>query len=151
MVIKIIITIFIISLFANTCLAATKANSLTNQKYSDIERKDHKRDNETKAKQLSRNMKVYRYAERKKDLLKDVKPKEHMTSHVDRGRPISGATAKNRYGLSYKPRYRETVNVEKGTMAKKTKVVGGDPGRGELTVTEKIRKTMTSNLTKLPN
>jgi len=108
--------------------------------YDDIKRRDRERDANTPAKPLEKESIVRRYAQRKKDLQRDIKPGEHFTAPVKPGRPPGAQTAQKRYGLEKPPKWEGTVRLDKELPVKKNKATGGQPGYGEGISTQKIPK-----------
>jgi len=54
------------------------------------------------------------------------------------GRPLSQATAKNRYGLKKKPEAVMTIKIPGNQTVRKGKVIAGSPGYGEISSTKRI-------------
>ena len=105
-------------------------------------KRDGARDGATLAKPLTKDRKVWRYntAKRAKtESRKGLAPGRHTTSKIHPGRPPSAAVAKKRYGLPQKPQVRQTIILPKGQKVRSNKVLGGEPGRGELTSTKRVK------------
>ena len=109
--------------------------------WRDVRTRDHRRDNRTPAKPLERDARVYRYTSKEDaaTLRRDgVPPRTHLTSRGGSGRPPSAGRAQRQYGLEKKPDTRVTIDVPAGTSVRKNRVMGGEPGRGEMTTTERL-------------
>jgi hypothetical protein len=99
--------------------------------------RDLARDNAARITRLQSERRVYRYAtesQTREFERKGFPPLSHFTTSEGPGRPLSGAAAKERYGLPYRPDRRLGVTLPEGTTLKSNKVVGGAPGYGELRV-----------------
>ncbi|KAB2890146.1 MAG: hypothetical protein F9K32_09890 [Desulfobulbaceae bacterium] len=87
---------------------------------------------------MGSDRKVYRYypsvGKARSDLRKGIPAGRHLTASGPGriGRPIEGATAQERYGLAYRPKARVTVTVPNDSLVKKGKVIGGQPGYGQI-------------------
>lgn len=106
-----------------------------------IYKKDLARDAKTVAKPLAKEQQVHRYTTAKqaqKEVKSGLQPGTHTTSALAQGRPLSGNHAKDRYGLEKSPTVRTVWRLPAGTKVKKNKVVGGEPGVGELNVSETV-------------
>lgn len=128
----------------------TKDKNIDKDKAEKLMLKDQERDKATKAKPLPKSQNVHRYTRFKKDLSRDIKPGEHMTSDAKPGRPPSGEKAQKMYGTQKKPKYRGTIQLEKGQPVKQNKVIGGMRGLGEKTSTKSIPKGNVNKIIKLP-
>jgi hypothetical protein len=103
--------------------------------------RDVQRDAATKALPLARPRMVHRYTtiERARhESRHGIPPSTHMTSKARPGRPLSSESAKNRFGLPRVPNVRETIRLPRGTLVRPNKVLGGQPGFGELTSPRRI-------------
>jgi hypothetical protein len=99
-------------------------------------RRDLARDATSQIKLLPAPRTVFRYttqAQARRELARGIAPGRHMTSHARPGRPLRAARAKERYGLPQEPEVRETVRLPAGQPVRVNRVVGGEPGRAELT------------------
>lgn len=126
----------------------TKDKNIDKDKAEKNMLKDRKRDKATKAKPLAKDEMKHRYVPFKKDLSRDIKPGEHMTN-AKPGRPPSGEKAQKMYGTPKKPKYRGTIQAEKGQPVKKNKVIGGERGRSEMTSTKPIPQKNVKKIIKL--
>ena len=119
----------------------TKGTKHDAKYWHDLRAREHGRDNRTPAKPLERDARVYRYTN-KEDAAKlrrdGVPPRTHMTSRGGPGRPPPAGAAQRREGLQTKPEARVTITVPAGTPVKKNRVMGGEPGRGEMTATKQL-------------
>lgn len=61
-----------------------------------------------------------------------------MTAQASKGRPVSADTAQKRFGIKHRPQMRITARINKGHPVKKNKVIGGEPGYGEITSPKRI-------------
>lgn len=127
----------------------TQDKNIDKNKTNKVLLKDQERDKATKAKPLPKSQNVHRYVRFKKDLSRDIKPGEHTTSDAKRGHPPSREKAQKMYGTPKKPKYRGTIQVEKGQPVKKNKVIGGERGRGEMTSTKPIPQKNVKKIIKL--
>ena len=121
--------------------AARKKAPKKEKNYKEIAAHDRHRDNNTTAKPLEKPRTVRRYtssADAKYIKAKGVPANTHMTARIPKGRAISAGKAKNRYGLKDKPDTRLTIQIPKGHPTKKNKVIGGEPGWGEITSPKRI-------------
>jgi len=97
--------------------------------------RDLARDNASRATHLKMERRVYRYtteSQAREAQRKGFPPQTHFTVSESPGCPLSGSTAKKRYGLPNTPNRRLSVTLPEGTTVKSNKVVGGAPGYGEL-------------------
>ena len=135
--------------FCGQCLGAVSgtiarsgSSSPKKPPYSAIRRRDAARDAKTPAKPLARPQTVYRYTSKQQaqvEMRKGLPPGKHMTANAPAGRPPSSATAKRSYGLNRQPTGRETIVLPKGQPVKTNKVLGGTPGKGEITSTQRVQ------------
>lgn len=116
--------------------------------YSEIKHRDYIRDARTHPQALQKTIIVRRYTQRKKDLLRDIKPGEHFTSPIKSGRLPGAYTAQRRLGLEKKPNWVANVRLDKGQMVKKNKAMGGLSGYGEITSTKRTPKSNVFNIRK---
>jgi hypothetical protein len=96
---------------------------------------DQLRDAQTKAIRLSKPRRVYRFTtlqQAKAYKRHGVPPGTHFTSGAGPGRPPSASLTKERYGLPRKRGARVEVELPAGTQVKVNKVLGGQPGYGEV-------------------
>ncbi len=117
--------------------AKTFARSAMNKLF----KREAARDATTAAKPLTESRTVWRYTTRKKAAQESrhgLAPGRHTTARVTPGRPPSPETAQRVYGLPRKPNVRETWRLPSGTSVKSNKVIGGAPGKGELTPTKRL-------------
>ncbi len=108
---------------------------------SRILRRDLLRDLGLRPRRLARPRTVFRYTTREqaqRELRQGLRPGTHMTASGGAGRPLSPRTAQGRYGLPRPPQVRETIRLGKGTPVRPARVLGGEPGRGELTSPRRI-------------
>lgn len=104
-------------------------------------RGDWLRDRVTRVRPLPKGRTVFRYTTRgqaRQELRQGILPGRHLTARGTPGRPLSGARAQHRYGLSQPPAVRETLRLPKGQLVRPNKVLGGAPGVGELTSPRRI-------------
>lgn len=123
-------------------IARSGSSSQKKPSYSAIRRRDAARDAKTPAKPLARPQTVYRYTTKRQaqmDMRKGLPPGKHMTANASAGRPPSSATAMKSYGLNRQPTGRETIVLPKGQPVRTNKVLGGTPGRGEITSTRRVQ------------
>ena len=120
--------------------------------YKALKQRDAERDSKLKAKPLERTRSVNRWVTPKQashEKKSGIAPDRHFTSSSHSGRPESAANAKSRYGLGANRTVRETVVLPKGSMMKKGKAIGGEPGRGEIVSAQKIDPKYIKNQTKV--
>jgi hypothetical protein len=99
--------------------------------------RDLARDNAARITRLQSERQVYRYtteSQARQFEREGFPPHSHFTASEGPGRPLNGLTAQERYGLPYTPNRRLGVTLPEGTTLKSNKVVGGEPGYGELRV-----------------
>lgn len=111
------------------------------RRVADTLARDLARDRASRTTRLRAERRVYKYTTESKALLferQGFPPRTHFTASAGPGRPLSGITAKERYGLTYTPNRRLSVVLPEGTAVKANKVVGGAPGYGELRVEKRI-------------
>ena len=121
---------------------------------------NYKRDKARDAKLAFKPNKETEYRERytskgqaEKEAKKGLSPKTHLGDKVIPGRLPTQEKAAKQYGIDKKNAKVRTVwRVDKGTPVKSAKVIGGAPGKGELTVGKRIppenRRSMTTTQTK---
>jgi len=132
------------SLFRAAVRSTTRSAERQAERTVQIERafvRDAVRDAATPAKATQSVRRVQRYtsaAQAQRELSEGIAPGSHMTPNVARGRGINSTTASQRYGLTEKPERVLTVEIPSGTNVRTNKAMGGSPGRGELTATERI-------------
>jgi len=103
--------------------------------------RDLARDNASRLTRLQTERRVYKYttdSHAREFKRKGFPPLTHFTASQGPGRPLSGRTAQERYGLSYTPSRRLGVTLPVGTSVKSNKVVGGAPGYGELRIEKRL-------------
>ncbi len=74
------------------------------------------------------------------------RPWTHFTGPVRPGRPLSAATAGDRFGLRRVPQRVEKVTLPAGTRVKKLKVHGGGPGQAEWVLVDRLQRAAVSIL-----
>lgn len=102
-------------------------------------KRDLVRDSVTAAKPLKART-VFRYTSKTRatqEVRFGLKPGVHMTSVARPGRLLSSKVAQKRYGLPYNPQIRETLRLQ-NQRVRLNKVIGGEPGYGEITSNDKI-------------
>jgi len=98
---------------------------------------DRLRDRNLPVKTLPEPRRVFRYTTNKQAQFyrrRGVPSGTHFTTRAGPGRPLSAVHAKERYGLPRMPSTRVQVALPKGTPVKSGKVIGGEPGVGELKI-----------------
>jgi hypothetical protein len=106
--------------------------------------RDLERDRASAARRLSREATTFRYtskAESERELRSGIRAGSHFTSKARPGRPLEARSARARYGLPSVPEVRETVRLQKGTMVRRNRAIGGMRGVGEITSTGKTNGT----------
>ena len=107
-----------------------------------VEKFDRSRDLNLPVKPMRDSRMVSRYTSMKQAKIGQVNglaPNTHMTSKaIVPGRPLSQATAKDRYGLKNEPEAVMTVRIPRDQPVRKGKVIAGSPGYGEITSTKRI-------------
>jgi len=96
---------------------------------------DRWRDSKAPVKRLTQPRSVYRYTTKGQAQLyrrSGVPSGVHFTVKAGPGRPLSAGHAKSRYGLPRIPTTRVEAVLPRGTPVKTGKVLGGEPGYGEL-------------------
>lgn len=104
-------------------------------------RGDLLRDRATAAKPLARPRTVFRFTTRQqawREAAMGIAPGRHMTATAKPGRPPAAATAQHRYGLPRRPEVRETIRLPTGQPVRHNRALGGSPGVGELTSSERV-------------
>jgi hypothetical protein len=104
-------------------------------------RRDHARDLRTVPKSLARPRTMYRYApapRAKVEVRRGIPPGRHLASRRAVGRPLGARRAQKVYGLPKKPGAVETVRIPAKQPVRVNKVIGGAPGRGEVTSPNRI-------------
>ena len=130
-------------ILAKQAIRGNKQGSVTvRQKNQAIQRWDAARDKTLPVKKMEQSRTVSRFTSIKQarmEQLGGIAPKTHMTAaKVHPGRPLSRATARDRYGLFRKPNAVMTVTIPKGQPVRRGKVVAGQGGYGEITSTRRI-------------
>lgn len=143
LIFRVLIIVFSLVIGSTSNGIAQKAEA-----YKDIEKRDHKRDDKLKAKPLEKDTKFWRYADKKKDLQRDLRPKEHLTP-ARPGRPPGAKEAQRRFGLNKEPNYRADIMEKKGQPMKDGKIIGGKPGYNESTPQKKTAKENILGIIKL--
>ena len=103
--------------------------------------RDLARDSTSRTTRLGAERRVYKYTTESKALIferKGFSSGTHFTSSAGPGRPLSGKSAEQRFGLDYRPDRRLGITLPEGTQVKANKVVGGSPGYGEIRVEQPI-------------
>lgn len=96
---------------------------------------DRWRDSQIPIMRLTRPRSVYRFTTRVQANAysrSGVPSGVHFTVKAGPGRPLAGSRAKERYGIPRIPTVRVEVILPKGSAVKTGKVIGGQPGFGEL-------------------
>ncbi len=115
--------------------------AISNAAMKKVLRRDLARDMSTAAKPLPRDKVVWRYTNRRQlsiESSRGLSPNTHMTSRIQRGRPLTAQTAQSRYGLAKQPTFRETIRIPRGQPVRLNKALGGKPGVGEATSPTRI-------------
>ncbi|MCU1264379.1 MAG: hypothetical protein JWM21_697 [Acidobacteria bacterium] len=105
--------------------------------------RDLARDRATTARRLSREATAFRYtskAQARRELKSGIPAGSHFTSKAGPGRPLGASSARARYGLPRTPEVRETVRLQKGSMIKRNRAIGGARGVGEITSSGKTNR-----------
>lgn len=105
-----------------------------------IFRLDRVRDAGTRVVSLPKARNVFRYVNTRglRDALRRGFPRRtHFTARATRGRPLSIARARERFGIAA-PTHRLTANLAKGTRVRFAKTLGGDRGVGEITAAQNV-------------
>ena len=126
-----------------------KVDKTDKKAVSSILHRDKVRDMATTPKPLEKDTKVRRFVRNKKDLQKDIPANSHTTAPIRPGRFPSAERAQKQYGLPEKPRYVGVIDLEKKRLERRNKVVGGEPGRGEMTSPQKVNKNQVEKIVKL--
>lgn len=114
---------------------ATKLASKAPRTMPRILKMDRWRDSQIPILRLTRPRSVYRYttsAQANTYRRSGVPSGVHFTVKAGPGRPLTSISAKERYGLPRIPTARVEVILPKGAAVKTGKVIGGQPGYGEL-------------------
>ena len=117
---------------------AVQVEKKSAEEISALAKRDMERDRKLKPVALDSDIHVFRYtseAQAKSDAKNGVKAGRHFTSKAAPGRPLASANASRRYSPTSSkrmPAVRQTWRLEKGTMVKRGKVLGGEPGYGEI-------------------
>jgi len=117
-------------------IAGNAKKTLAKRAWKRLWSRDITRDNATATKRLDNSRRVWRYTTRdeaNKAATEGLKANRHMTSRTNPGRPLSATSAKDRYGLPKKPEVRMMLEIPKNHPIRKNKVIGGNPGYGEIT------------------
>jgi hypothetical protein len=120
---------------------------------SSVLRRDLARDRLTAAKPLRKSTKVFRYtsaARARKEAASGIKKGSHFTARAGRGRPLSSKKAMRRYGLPKRPQARETVILPKGAPVRRNKVLGGEPGIGEISTAKRVPAGAVKKVVRVP-
>jgi hypothetical protein len=78
-----------------------------------------------------------------------IPARRHLTSDARPGRPLRGAHATKDYATVAPVRIRELVQVQKGTLVKPGKVMGGAPGKGEFRTVRRLPPSAIKRVVKL--
>ena len=140
----------LIFLFILVITETSDGTAQTAESYKVVEKRDHDRDDKLKAKPLQKDKKYWRYADKKKDLQRPLRPKEHLTP-ARPGRPPGSKEAQRRFGLKNEPNYRGDVLEKKGQPMKEGKVIGGKPGYVEATPQKQTPKENIYHIKKIQN
>lgn len=104
-------------------------------------REERLRDLRTAPKPLARPRTVYRYVpapRAKVELRHGIPAGRHFTSRRAVGRPLGALRAQKVYGLTRRPGAVETVRIPTKQPLRANKVLGGSPGRGEVTSPKRL-------------
>jgi hypothetical protein len=116
--------------------AAKSAARMTPGQWRAVLRTDRIRDLHVVARPLKAPVTVRKYTTIGRAfaaLRKGLRAGVHFTAPVRAGRLPGGATAMKQYGLQRRPTAAIKVRLPKGTWVRRSKVIAGQPGRGELT------------------
>jgi len=103
--------------------------------------RDRARDAALRVRMLKVPRTVFRYvpkATARAELRNGLQPGAHTTSRAAAGRPLKPSTAQQRLGLPSRPGARETIRLPSGLLVRLGKVIGGQPGYGELRVDARL-------------
>jgi len=112
------------------------ASSVASRKLAAVMRRDAARDAKAAIRALPRKLTTHRYvggANLLSELKGGLRAGRHTTSLARPGRPPSSMTAQRDLGLPRLPDWRLKIVWPKGWPVRKTKALGGAPGRGEIT------------------
>ncbi len=104
-------------------------------------KRDAARDAATAAKPLAQPRTVWRYtsqAQAEREMRHGVPAGGHLTAGTTAGRLPSPERAQGRYGLPARPEVRQTVRLPAGHPVRSNKALGGAPGVGEMTSTQRL-------------
>jgi len=91
--------------------------------------KELKRDKSLPVTTLKKPTNYTKYAEKKKDLEGDIAPNRHFTGHNTPGRPAGAQSAKEKFGLSYTPKFKTTYRLPKGFKVREEVSATGGTGK----------------------
>jgi len=115
--------------------ATARVAAKTRMPVAQVMKLDRLRDGQAPIRMLTKPRSVFRYTSNEQAQLyrqRGVPSGAHFTVNAGPGRPLSAAHAKERYGLPRAPTARVEAVLPRGTTVKSGKVVGGQPGYGEL-------------------
>ena len=115
--------------------ATARVAAKTRMPAAQVMKLDRLRDSQAPIRMLTKPRSVFRYTSNEQAQLyrqRGVPSGAHFTVNAGPGRPLSAAHAKERYGLPRAPTARVEAVLPRGTTVKSGKVVGGQPGYGEL-------------------
>ncbi len=141
-VLMLLVLVISVSGVATVAQAGTK-KQLVQAAMARMLARDAARDGATSTTHLLKCRTVYRYvqaSQSRRELAGGFSANSHFTSRVAPGRPLSAATAQRRYGLPQPPQSRTTVHLPRGTEVRFNKVIGGQPGYGEITVAKPLSR-----------
>jgi hypothetical protein len=121
--------------------ATKSASKAFNKGLAQKLRRDLLRDRKTPARVLKHDRHVFRYTTKagaEREIRNGLRPGTHMTTKANAGRPLSAASAKQRFGLPKKPQVRETIHLSKGQPVRNNRALGGQRGVGETTSSKRI-------------
>lgn len=148
-----LLVIVLLAVFAypGTATAGPAAATLRAARRSFVTRllgRDLRRDAATRMTRLGSPRTVFRYVRNDPQIRRgsvSFPPGTHFTSRAPRGRPMQALSAQRTYGLPTVPRSRLSVKVPQGTPVRFNRVIGGSPGRGELTLVRSERLGVSRN------
>lgn len=108
------------------------------QRIAALDRRAHR---QAAVRTLTRPRTVFRYAPLNRavtEVRQGFGRTTHFTSAAGTGRPLSSASARRRFGLSFAPLRRLTVLLPKGLRVRFAKVHGGARGVGEITTADRL-------------
>ena len=128
--------------FADTFATGKEPINATDKKIAENYKRDNLRDKGLpfKAQRTTENRERFTSKEKAAKETKEGLPAgTHLGAKVKPGRPLSQGKASAQYGIAEKDaEVRSVWRVEKGTPTKSTKVIGGHPGKGEVTTGVRI-------------